>query len=86
MNRFHELRRRVALLVTLTLLVLISAWPAAAQDTLTIPQASLKLWPEFDDPGVLVIFAGDFANGAAFPQDVAFPVAEGAAQHPGNCE
>ena len=64
--------------MTLTLLVLISAWPAAAQDALTIPQASLKLWPEYDDPGVLVIFAGDFANDATFPQDVAFPVAEGA--------
>ena len=78
MNRFHELRRRVPLLVTLTLLVLFCAWPAAAQDALTIPQASLKLWPEFDDPGVLVIFAGDFANDATFPQAVAFPVAEGA--------
>jgi hypothetical protein len=78
MNRFHELRRRVALLVTLTLLVLISVWPAAAQGALTIPQASLKLWPEYDDPGVLVILSGDFANDATFPQTVAFPVAEGA--------
>ena len=78
MNRFHELRRRVALLVTLILLIIISVWPAAAQGALTIPQASLKLWPEYDDPGVLVILAGDFANDATFPQDVAFPVAEGA--------
>ncbi len=78
MNGFHELRRRVALLVTLTLLVLISVWSAAAQGTLTIPQASLKLWPEYDDPGLLVIFSGDFASDATFPQTVAFPVAEGA--------
>jgi hypothetical protein len=78
MNGFHELRRRVALLVTLTFLILISVWPAAAQGALTIPQASLKLWPEYDDPGVLVIFAGDFANNTTFPQAVAFPVAEGA--------
>ena len=78
MNGLHELRRRVGLLVTLILLVLISVWPAAAQGTLTIPQASLKLWPEYDDPGVLVILSGDFANDATFPQTVAFPVAEGA--------
>jgi hypothetical protein len=78
MNGFHKLRRRFALGVTLTLLIVISAWPAAAQGTLTIPQASLKLWPEYDDPGVLVILSGDFANDATFPQTVAFPIAEGA--------
>jgi hypothetical protein len=64
--------------VTLILLSIICAWPAAAQGALTIPQASLKLWPEYDDPGLLVIFAGDFANDASFPQTVAFPVAAGA--------
>lgn len=78
MNGFHELRRRFALGVTLTLLIVISVWPAAAQGALTIPQASLKLWPEYDDPGVLVILSGDFANDATFPQTVAFPIAEGA--------
>jgi len=78
MNGFHKRRRRFALLATLTLLVLLSVWPAAAQGALTIPQASLKLWPEYDDPGVLVILSGDFANDASFPQTVAFPVAEGA--------
>jgi hypothetical protein len=78
MTGFHERRRRFALMATLTLLVLLSVWPAAAQGALTIPQASLKLWPEYDDPGVLVILSGDFANDASFPQTVAFPVAEGA--------
>jgi hypothetical protein len=78
MNGFHESRRRVGLLVTLTVLVPLSVWPATAQDALTIPQASLRLWPEYDDPGVLVILAGDFAGDATFPQDVAFPVAQGA--------
>ena len=65
-------------MATLTLLVLLSVWPVSAQGALTIPQASLKLWPEYDDPGVLVILSGDFANDATFPQTVAFPVAEGA--------
>jgi hypothetical protein len=78
MNGFHVSRRRIGLLVTLTVLVLLSVWPATAQDALTIPRASLRLWPEYDDPGMLVILAGDFADDATFPQDVAFPVAEGA--------
>jgi hypothetical protein len=78
MNGLHRLRRPIALLVTLLLLSVISACLAAAQGALTIPQASLKLWPEYDDPGLLVIFAGDFAEGATFPQTVAFPIAEGA--------
>ena len=84
MNRFRGLRRRTALRVTLVLLIVmgvlaaISALPAVAQGELQIPQASLKLWPEYDDPGVLVIFAGDLADTTTFPQKVAFPVAAGA--------
>ena len=78
MNRHRVLRRRIVLLVTVVMLFALSAWPAVAQGELAIPQASLKLWPEYDDPGVLVIFAGDFADTATFPQTVAFPVAAGA--------
>ena len=84
MNCFHGLRRRVAPQVTLALLIVFSAvaalytLPTVAQGELQIPQASLRLWPEYDDPGVLVIFAGKFADTASFPQTVAFPVATGA--------
>jgi hypothetical protein len=78
MNGSNELRRPIALLVTLLLLIIMSVWPAAAQGALTIPQASLKLWPEYDDPGLLVIFAGEFSDATTFPQTVAFPVAAGA--------
>jgi hypothetical protein len=83
MNCFRESRRRIAPKITLTLLILLSALaavdtsPAVAQSEPQIPRASLKLWPEYDDPGVLVIFAGDLAD-TTFPQTVAFPVAAGA--------
>lgn len=51
------------------------AWPAGAQQPpLTIDQASLRLWPEYDDPGLLVIFSGVFTGAVPFPQQVAFPI------------
>ena len=79
MNGFRRLGRRSAGLAVLVLLVLIAAVPAAAQGTgLSITQALLRLWPEYDDPGLLVILSGDFAGTAAFPQKVAFPVTAGA--------
>lgn len=79
MNGFRMLRRRAAGLMVLALLVLISAVPAAAQGTgLSITQAMLRLWPEYDDPGLLVILSGDFAGTATFPQKVVFPVTAGA--------
>jgi hypothetical protein len=44
----------------------------------TIRDASLQLWPEFDDPGLLVIFSGDFTDTMSFPRDVSFPLPAGA--------
>ncbi len=84
MNCFRELRRRFAPKITLSLLIIFSALaavdtsPAVAQSEPQIPRASLKLWPEYDDPGVLVIFAGDLADTTTLPKTVAFPVAAGA--------
>jgi len=61
------------------LLALISALSVTAQGAnLSIPSADLRLWPEYDDPGLLVIFSGEFTTTAAFPQKVAFPVMTGA--------
>lgn len=53
--------------------------PAAAQEPPpAIDQASLRLWPEYDDPGLLVIFSGVFTDSATFPRQVAFPIPTGA--------
>jgi hypothetical protein len=44
----------------------------------TIRDATLQLWPEYDDPGLLVLFSGDFTDTASFPQEVTFPLPAGA--------
>lgn len=76
MKCLRTLRHRAVGLLAVALLILVSALPGAAQGTeLSVEQAFLQLWPEYDDPGLLVIFSGDFADPAAFPRQVAFPVA-----------
>ena len=40
--------------------------------------AELRLWPEYDDPGLLVIFAGTLAEGTATPVQLILPIAPGA--------
>jgi hypothetical protein len=57
------------------------AWvlPAAAQaPDKTIQDATLQLWSEYDDPGLLVIYSGAFTDTLAFPQDIAFPLPDNA--------
>ena len=52
---------------------------AAAQAAApVIESAELRLWPEYDDPGLLVIFSGSFPSDASFPMTVSIPVAAGA--------
>lgn len=77
----RQIRWQVAGLAALTALVILLAGVtgmAAQNDGLTIARASLRLWPEYDDPGLLVIFAGNFSDGTAFPRDVSFPLPAGA--------
>ncbi len=82
MARSSKLCFRWLALLPLAVLVVgltVRALPAAAQGSgIVIDQASLRLWPEYDDPGLLVILSGTFTGTAAFPQQVAFPVPAGA--------
>jgi len=55
-------------------LLLLGASAAAQAPALTIDRASLRLWPEYDDPGLLVILSGAFTGTIAFPQPIAFPI------------
>ena len=76
-------RRRRASLSTLALFLflflVVCGLPLAAQDQgLSIQTASLRLWPEYDDPGVLVLLSGEFVGTATFPQQVKFPVPDAA--------
>lgn len=67
----ERLRRALSGLLALLLLALAGGLPAAAQGPgLTIGTASLRLWPEYDDPGLLVIFEGELEGATSFPQQV----------------
>ncbi|MBM4461308.1 MAG: hypothetical protein FJ011_26715 [Chloroflexi bacterium] len=70
----------VALLAALALASLLSAAASAAAQTpdLSLTQATLQLWPEYDDPGLLVILAGTFSDTVTFPQAIALPLPGGA--------
>lgn len=71
--------RAAALIITAALLLSVAPLlPAGAQNSPVIQQAELRLWPEYDDPGLLVIFSGSFASGTTFPLQVAFPIPSGA--------
>jgi len=79
-HNFAVGRGRAGWVLPCLLVLALGAWlPTAAQGpTLTITRATLNLWPEYDDPGLLVIFAGEFGADVAFPQPVAFPLPAGA--------
>lgn len=68
-----------ALLLALLIITLTTPFAALAQTAApVIENAELRLWPEYDDPGLLVIFSGNFAQGTTFPLQAAFPVSAGA--------
>jgi hypothetical protein len=43
-----------------------------AGDDLTIGRMKIAIWPEYDDPGVLVIYDGRFADSSRFPLKTSF--------------
>jgi hypothetical protein len=73
--RRHAATRKLAIL-GLSLLLLSGAWlPATAQGSgPALKEANLRLSPEYDDPGLLVILTGTFDNLDAYPQQVSLPV------------
>ena len=59
--------------------LLASVETASAQPgTPVIQRASLRLWPEYDKPGLLVIFDGTFSNTVTFPHEMVFTLPAGA--------
>jgi hypothetical protein len=77
----HRAQVGLAAILGIVLLVStgVSALPVSAQATAPVIQtADLRLWPEYDDPGLLVVLAGKFADGTQFPLQVSFPVPAGA--------
>ncbi|MBI2858450.1 MAG: zinc ribbon domain-containing protein [Chloroflexi bacterium] len=49
----------------------------AAEQPLTVKNMKISLWPEYDDPRILVIVQGEFNNGSSFPKPVKFPIQVG---------
>ncbi|MDP6344217.1 MAG: hypothetical protein QF491_11835 [Alphaproteobacteria bacterium] len=59
-------------------LLLLLAEPALADDDLSIGRMRLSIWPEHDDPGVLVVYDGRFVDDSAFPTTATFLIPKGA--------
>ncbi|MCL7452850.1 MAG: zinc ribbon domain-containing protein [Anaerolineae bacterium] len=70
--------KQLGLILVLFLLVL--AGPSWAQETPTLENLEISLWPEFDRPDVLVIYRGAFEAGTSLPVpvDIRIPAAAGA--------
>ncbi|MBI5880490.1 MAG: zinc ribbon domain-containing protein [Chloroflexi bacterium] len=56
-----------------------SAGVARAADNGSLKSLTVMVWPEYDDPRVLVLYEGEFTDATAFPRDVYFYVPAGAA-------
>ncbi|MEO5362318.1 MAG: hypothetical protein H7838_01650 [Magnetococcus sp. DMHC-8] len=53
-------------------------WTAgAAAEALTIGRMRVAVWPEYDDPGILVVYDGRFADGQSFPTRTRFVLPKG---------
>ncbi len=75
------LRRAAVLGVTAVAvwLILLAGRPGLAQQAdKFIGNATLQLWPEYDDPGLLVIFSGELGDTVTLPEQVSFPLPAGA--------
>ena len=76
--------RKTILILSLVVLCLLALGPArvsaqtTAADPNRIANLGVSVWPEYDDPSVLVIYDGQFANKDGFPREVAFLVPAGA--------
>lgn len=76
-------KRFLALLMALALVLLtVPLSPASASGDMTMKDFSISVWPEYDDPRVLVIYQGTFVNttGTDLPQNtvVKFNIPKGA--------
>lgn len=65
----------VVLALGILIISTFSVLPASgeADEVPAIKNMKVSLWPEYDDPRVLVIYEGEFYNDVTFPQSVNFP-------------
>ena len=77
------MKRQLIVLAVMVLLGLASAaQPAAAQpEAPQLASWDVQVWPEYDQPSVLVIATGALSPDTPFPQQVAVPIPAGASIH-----
>jgi hypothetical protein len=77
----HQGRAALLAFLILSLMIpgVVAPLSASAQGAApVIEQAELRLWPEYDDPGLLVILSGNFASGVTYPVQLSIPMPAGA--------
>lgn len=61
-------------LILLGLLILGTTLPIQAQTPVRLDEMSVALWPEYDKPGVLVIYSGTLAEDVPLPVTITFAI------------
>jgi DNA-binding NarL/FixJ family response regulator len=69
------------ILLSLTALTLIPGRAALGQSTPALDTLVVRLWPEFDQPGVLVFYLGVVEGDTPLPVQLSFTLPDGAALH-----
>jgi hypothetical protein len=64
------MRKKLSLSGLFTLLVLLVPLVVSAQSQVTLPAVEVDLWPEYDDPGVLVIYRLTLPSTVSLPAQV----------------
>ena len=67
------------LIVLIFLAVMLPPLSTAAQEKISLSQLEIDLWPEFDQPSMLVIYKATLPSGVSLPVDLTFriPLAAG---------
>lgn len=76
-RKVGRLTSRAVLISVFLSVVLAPSWaPALAQEPtgLRLERAHISVWPEYDDPRVLILYEGTFADNGGFPRVVEFLV------------
>ncbi|MBI2859362.1 MAG: zinc ribbon domain-containing protein [Chloroflexi bacterium] len=78
MSKRGVLMRALAALGLLLAIALTASPVMGASDKpLVMKNMRVSVWPEYDDPRVMVTYQGEFKDGSAFPQKVNLPVQTG---------
>ncbi|MHB1006014.1 MAG: zinc ribbon domain-containing protein [Chloroflexota bacterium] len=76
---WRAVAQMLACVMLVALLAVMAVGPvAAANEQPTAKRMKVSVWPEYDEPRVLVIYEGEFADSGSFPRKVSFRLPAGA--------